>query len=65
MEKELLDIKQVQAILRVSERTVFRLIEKGKLHGFKAGREWRFTQADLDKYIEDQRREAENIKTAA
>ncbi len=40
---DLLDVKQVQQRLRVSERTVFNLIKKGELKGFKAGREWRFT----------------------
>ncbi len=52
-------VKQLQEALDISERTIFRLINDGKLTGFKIGREWRFTQADIDKFIENQRKEAE------
>lgn len=54
----LLDIKQVQEKLGVSERTVFRLIDKGELTGFKVGRAWRFEESDIDSYIERQRQKA-------
>jgi putative molybdopterin biosynthesis protein len=59
MSEELLDIKQVQQRLKVSERTVFNLIKRGDLKGFKAGREWRFTMSDIQDYEERQRRKAE------
>ena len=58
MSRELLNIKQVQDILHLSERTIFRLIKSDELQGFKAGREWRFEQSDIDAYIERQRRKA-------
>ncbi len=57
---EILNVKQVREILDLSERTIFRLISKGKLKGFKAGREWRFEQKDIDAFIEHQRQEAED-----
>ena len=53
------NIKQVQEILGLSERTIFRLIKDGELKGFKAGREWRFEQKDIDAYIALQRKKAE------
>ena len=59
MSRELLDIKQVQDILHLSERTIFRLIKNKELQGFKVGREWRFEPSDLDEYIARQRRKAE------
>lgn len=59
METELLDVKQVQQKLKVSERTVFNLIKRGDLKGFKAGRSWRFTEADVEAYINRQREKAE------
>lgn len=65
MPKELLNIKQVQEILGVSERTVFRLIKDKKLEGFKVGREWRFEPSDIDNFISRQRREAEEKEDAA
>lgn len=60
MVRELLNIKQVQDILHLSERTVFRLIKSKELKGFKVGREWRFEQSDIDDFIERQRRKAED-----
>jgi excisionase family DNA binding protein len=64
MTGELLTIKQVQEILKLSERTVFRLIKNGELQGFKAGRDWRFEQGDIDAYIEHQRKKALDEDTA-
>ncbi len=58
---ELLNVKQAQEILRISERTVFRLIKDGELKGFKVGREWRFEPSDIDAYIERQRKKAEGL----
>lgn len=56
-----LDVKQVQGILDLSERTVFRLIKKGELKGFKVGREWRFEESDIEDYITRQRQKAEQM----
>jgi len=56
---KLLDVKQVQDLLLVSERTVFRLLKKGDLKGFKAGREWRFEESDITNFIKSQREKAE------
>lgn len=59
MEHELLDVKRLQETLRLSERTIFRLIKNGELRGFKVGREWRFEQSDVDEFIQRQRKKAE------
>jgi len=59
MDGELLDVKQVQAYLKVSERTVFNLISRGELKGFKAGRSWRFRITDVQDYENSQRLKAE------
>lgn len=58
MQEKFIDVKQLQGMLGISERTIFRLIKSGELSGFKVGREWRFTQADIDGYIERQRSKA-------
>ncbi len=63
MSEELLDVKQVQQRLRVSERTIFNLIRRGDLKGFKAGREWRFTLEDIQEYEQQQRQRAEIQRT--
>lgn len=59
MGKELLNIKQLRDILRLSERTIFRLIKSGELSGFKVGREWRFEASDINAYIDRQRKKVE------
>lgn len=38
--------------LRVSERTVYRLIDTGQLAAFKVGAQWRITRAALTDYIQ-------------
>ena len=60
MTAQLLNVKQVQEQLQLSERTIFRLLQKGELKGFKLGREWRFTQTDIDEFIEAQRKKSSN-----
>jgi len=59
MSEELLNVKQVQEYLKVSERTVFNLISRGDLKGFKAGRSWRFRMSDVQDYENRQRLRAE------
>ncbi len=61
MSGHLLNIKQVQERLDLSERTVFRLIKSGELKGFKAGREWRFEESDIKDYIKRQREKAAQL----
>lgn len=56
---EMLNIRQVQDQLGISERTVFRLITSGELKGFQVARKWRFYQSDIDNYIDNQRKKAE------
>ncbi len=46
-------------MLNISERTIFRHIREGELKGFKAGREWRFEQKDIDAFIVLRRKKAE------
>jgi excisionase family DNA binding protein len=52
-------IEQLQKILKLSDRTIFRLLKDGKITGFKIGREWRFQESDINAYIQAQRQEAE------
>ena len=56
---EVYTLEQLQKILKLSERTILRLLKEGKLTGFKAGREWRFQESDINAYIQAQRQEAE------
>lgn len=50
-----LTVKEVAQLLRVDEKTVYRLAQKKKLPGFKVAGAWRFKRDDLDRWIEQQK----------
>jgi excisionase family DNA binding protein len=60
-----LSVQQVCERFRFSERTVFNLIKRGDLKGFKAGRSWRFEESDIDDYILKQRAKVRGEQPAA
>ena len=49
---KLLTIREVAEILRVSERSVNRYIEAGRLKASKIG-QWRISQKDLEKFLKE------------
>jgi len=49
---ELLTAKEVAAYLKLHEVTVVSFARKGKLPGFKVGREWRFRAEDVQAWME-------------
>jgi excisionase family DNA binding protein len=55
--EDIFTIKELAPKLRVSELTVRRYLESGRLTGFKVGRVWRITQTSVDAFI------SENTKT--
>ncbi len=50
--EEVLDLKSAAAFLRISKPTFYRWLAQGKIKGFKAGQQWRFYRADLEKFLE-------------
>ncbi len=50
MKDKLLTIKEVTQYLRVSERSVLRYIEAGRLKAIKVGW-WRVKQSDLESFL--------------
>jgi excisionase family DNA binding protein len=56
MSSDVLEPKEVAQLLKVSVRTVVRLAERGEIVAFKVGDLWRFHRADVDSYIEEQKR---------
>jgi excisionase family DNA binding protein len=50
MEK-IYSVKELTDYLKLSEKTVLQLLKADKLKGFKAGREWRVTQTELNKFM--------------
>ncbi|MBW2702429.1 MAG: helix-turn-helix domain-containing protein [Deltaproteobacteria bacterium] len=56
MSEDILTIRDVAEYLKVTEKTVYGLSQKGKIPGFKVGGQWRFRREDLDAWIEGQQR---------
>ena len=50
-----LTMDEVLGYLKVTSRTIYRLIRNGDLPAMRVGRQWRFRRQDLDAWIERQR----------
>lgn len=58
MKRELepaMTVKDVAAYLNVDEKTIYRLVQRGALPGFKVAGAWRFQRADIQRWIEVQK----------
>lgn len=49
-----LTMDEVLGYLRVTSRTIYRLIKAGDLPAVRVGRQWRFRQSDLDAWLSRQ-----------
>ncbi|MGA7870096.1 MAG: helix-turn-helix domain-containing protein [Candidatus Binatus sp.] len=47
----LLTIQEVAEVLRTHPTTIYRLIRRGELPGFKIGGNWRINRASLDSWL--------------
>jgi excisionase family DNA binding protein len=59
MPEEILTIREVAHYLKVTERTLYNLVQERKLPAFKVGNSWRFRREDLEKWISKQSRVTE------
>ncbi|HCS73179.1 MAG TPA: DNA-binding protein [Clostridiales bacterium] len=48
---EVLNVKEVADLFRVSSQTVYNMIKDGRLNPVKMGREWRFIRKDIESVI--------------
>ena len=55
MGDDILTIKEVADYLKLTERTLYRLVQEGQVPGFKVGNSWRFKRADIERWIEEQK----------
>ena len=53
-------VQEVAKYLNVDPKTVYRLVNRGELPGFKVGGSWRFQKDDLDDWIARQKEAAAN-----
>jgi len=49
--KSVLTVAEVAEILRVHSTTIYRLVKRGELPGFKLGGNWRINRASLDLWL--------------
>lgn len=54
MPRDIFTLREVAHYLKVTERTIYRLVAEQRIPGFKVGGSWRFRQADLDKWMRNQ-----------
>ncbi len=53
-EPQLLTPAQIAEALQLTESTITRWLRNGRLRGFKVGKDWRVSKADLDAFLEEQ-----------
>ena len=56
MGDEYLTIDQVAELLKVSSKTIRRLVTRDEIPGFKVGGQWRFRREDIDAWAQDRSR---------
>lgn len=54
---DLLTLREVSAILRVSTTSLYAWINDGRLPAIRIGREWRVQRANLDGWLDEKRTE--------
>ena len=52
---KILTLPEVAQLLKVAEKTVYTMAQKGEVPAFKVRGQWRFKSADLDHWIEVQK----------
>ncbi len=53
--EEILKLRDVAALLKVGEKTVYSMAQTGELPAFKVRGQWRFSRKDIDAWIEQQK----------
>lgn len=51
MADEILTIREVADLLKINEKTAYRLAADGKIPGFKVGGSWRFDRQEISNWI--------------
>jgi len=48
---EFMTVEEVAGYLRVTEKTIYRLLRQGKIPATKVGKQWRFERASIDEWL--------------
>jgi excisionase family DNA binding protein len=52
--EDLLTTRQLQNLLRVDRITIYRMLNDGRLRGFKVGGQWRFSRREIEAWLQEQ-----------
>ncbi len=59
--EEVLRIREVAALLKVGEKTVYSMAQSGELPAFKVRGQWRLARKDIDEWIEKQKNTSRDL----
>jgi excisionase family DNA binding protein len=48
---ELMTVEELEAYLRVTRKTIYRLLKRGEIPAVKVGRQWRFDKTSIDEWF--------------
>jgi excisionase family DNA binding protein len=48
-------LPEVAVMLKVAEKTIYTMAQKGQIPAFKVRGQWRFKQDDIDRWIDEQK----------
>lgn len=51
----ILTLPEVAILLKVAEKTVYTMAQKGQIPAFKVRGQWRFKHDDIDRWIDEQK----------
>lgn len=49
---DIMNVTEVMEFFRCHRSTIYRLLKRGSLPGFKLGSDWRFRRQDIEAYME-------------
>jgi excisionase family DNA binding protein len=58
----LLTTRQLQDLLQVDRITIYRMLNDGRLQGFKVGGQWRFSRQTIERWLEERRGGAQELE---
>lgn len=61
---EIVTLQELSEYLKIAEKTLYSYAQKGLVPGIKIGSSWRFRKADIEKWLEKQRKITEESSSA-
>ncbi len=49
----LLTMSEAASLLKISQKTLHRMIQKGRIPAFKIGNQWRFLESRIEEWIQE------------